>query len=235
MQYAAFMLILFIANTVQTITGFAGNLLAMPPSIRLLGAQSASAVINIFTVVACLIITLQNRRFIRWNILAKMIGFMLAGMVIGTFLLKAVAFDVLLKAYGCLILFIALNRLFFHIRMQLPSWGMYGVLILAGVIHGMFLSGGAMLVVYAVTVLTDKDEFRATVAPVWVVLGTALVFTHFTGGYYTPANLWLILASLVPLGLSVFVGGKLYGKLDQAAFLKLTYLLLIVSGVVAIV
>ena len=89
------MLILFVANTVQTITGFAGNLLAMPPSIRLIGPESASAVINVFTVVACLIIAVRNRRYIRVRILVKMVALMLVGMAIGAWLLKAVAFDLL--------------------------------------------------------------------------------------------------------------------------------------------
>lgn len=38
------------------------------------------------------------------------------------------------------------------------------------IIHGMFVSGGALLVIYATQVLKEKEEFRATVAPVWVVL-----------------------------------------------------------------
>ncbi len=133
-----------------------------------------------------------------------------------------------------MILAVALNRLFFHIRLDLPPAGQCAVLVAAGVIHGMFLSGGALLVIYAVTVLPDKDEFRATVAPVWVVLGTALIFTHWAEGYYQPPNLWLILASMVPLGLSVYVGGKLYAKLNRENFLRLTYALLIVAGLVAI-
>ncbi len=136
--------------------------------------------------------------------------------------------------YGCVILAVALNRLIFHIRFSLSPAGECAVLVAAGVIHGMFLSGGALLVIYAVTVLPDKDAFRATVAPVWVALGTVLIFTHWAQGYYQPQNLWLILASVVPLGLSVYVGGRLYAKLNRENFLKLTYALLIVAGLVAV-
>ena len=42
------------------------------------------------------------------------------------------------------------------------------ILLAAGMIHGMFVSGGALLVVYATLVLKDKEEFRATVALIWV-------------------------------------------------------------------
>ena len=54
-----FQIVLFLSNTIQTITGFAGTLLAMPFSIRLVGIEEAKAVINIFTMLACAVIAVQ--------------------------------------------------------------------------------------------------------------------------------------------------------------------------------
>ena len=41
-----FFLILFGANLIQAITGFAGTLLAMPPSMQLLGVDEAKSVLK---------------------------------------------------------------------------------------------------------------------------------------------------------------------------------------------
>lgn len=227
-----FMAVLFVANTIQTITGFAGNLLAMPPSMKLIGVNEAKTVINIFTMVACLVITIQNRKHIQWKILGKMLVFMTVGMAVGVVMFDMISLDILLTMYGIMIILIALKKLFIKKDISLPQWFMVVVLLLAGIIHGMFLSGGALLVVYAVSVLKDKNQFRATVAPVWVLLDAILIFSHYSKGFYTQENLILITASMVPLVLSVKIGNILYKKINQEMFLKITYILLIISGIV---
>ena len=44
-----FLLTVFLSNTIQVITGFAGAMLAMPVSIRLIGLEPAKAILNIVT------------------------------------------------------------------------------------------------------------------------------------------------------------------------------------------
>ena len=48
---ALFLVVLFVANTVQAITGFAGTVLAMPFSILLIGANEAKVVLGIMALV----------------------------------------------------------------------------------------------------------------------------------------------------------------------------------------
>lgn len=230
MDQIVFQIILFLSNTVQTITGFAGTMLAMPFSIRAVGIEEAKAVLNIFTLLACLIITIQNRKKINYKILVKMIAGMIIGMAAGVWMFNIVSVDILLKLYAVLVILISVKKMFINKEIKLPEWSMLIVLFCAGVIHGMFLSGGALLVVYAVTVLKDKDEFRATIAPVWVVLNTILIFNHYSAGYYIMKNLLAAVVSILPLAASLFVGNYLYSRINQNLFLKLTYILLFISG-----
>ena len=109
------------------------------------------------------------------------------------------------------------------------------ILLLAGIIHGMFVSGGALLVIYATQVLKDKEEFRATVAPIWVVLNTCLMFTQVRNGLVEPADIRLILISIVPLFAATWIGKKLVKRVSQKVFLNLTYALLLISGISLIV
>lgn len=226
-----FQIVLFLSNTMQTITGFAGTLLAMPFSIRLVGIGQAKAVLNIFTLIACLVISVQNRAYIRYGILAKMLAGMLVGMAVGVGLFRVVPLDILLKLYALLIIAVALKKMFIKKEIPLPPALMLFVLFAAGIIHGMFLSGGALLVVYAVTVLKDKQEFRATIAPVWVVLNLMLVFSHYREGYYTAECLTSVALSMIALTASIFVGNMLYKHINSEQFLRITYVLLLISGV----
>ena len=52
------------------------------------------------------------------------------------------------------------------------------VIFAAGIIHGMFVSGGALLVIYAAGALKDKEEFRATIALIWLTIGCYITGIH---------------------------------------------------------
>ena len=47
MKTILFFIILFAANVIQAVTGFAGTLLAMPVSIQLIGVLEAKVILNI--------------------------------------------------------------------------------------------------------------------------------------------------------------------------------------------
>lgn len=226
-----FQFVLFLSNTIQTVTGFAGTLLAMPFSIRLVGVEEAKAVLNLFTLVTSLVITIQNRKFIKYGMLFRIVLGMAAGMLAGIWLFDRLPLQVMLKVYAILVILVALKKILIKRELPVPSWMMLLVLLASGFIHAMFLSGGAFLVLYAVTVLKDKQEFRATLAPVWVILNSFLMVSHYHAGYYTKPNLAAAAFSVGPLVLSFILGSFLYRKIKQAQFLRITYLLLIVSGV----
>lgn len=225
-----FQLVLFFSNMIQSITGFAGTLLAMPFSIRLVGVVEAKTVLNIFTLMSCLVISIQNRRYVNYKVLAKMAAGMLIGMVIGIWLFEQVPLQILLTFYAVLIILIAIKKMFWKKEITLSGWVMVMVLVAAGIIHGMFLSGGALLVIYAVYALKDKAEFRATISAVWVLLNSLLIVMSYQAANYNTATIKVILISMLPLALSVKIGNILYKKINQQQFLKVTYVLLLISG-----
>lgn len=226
-----FLIVLFFANAVQAITGFAGTVLAMPPSSYLIGLDNAKVVLNVMAWISGLLIAIMNYKNIQWIELIKIIIFMLFGMLIGIRICEVVHSDsILLTVYGVIILIIALKNLIFKKEVKIHKSVLLIVLIISGVVHGMFVSGGALLVVYAVQILKDKDKFRATIAPVWVVLNTYMMFSQYKAGLFTSSNINLILLSIIPLFVATWAGGKLAKKLDKNIFLNLTYILLIISG-----
>lgn len=228
---ALFLLVLFAANTIQAVTGFAGTVLAMPASMMLIGADEARVVLNAMALISCLWLGVQHRRHIRWRELASMVGFMMVGMAVGLLLYHALPLAPLQRLYGLFIIAVALKNLLIPSTREPRSWMMTVILLGSGVIHGLFVSGGALLVVYAAARLKDKDEFRATVACVWVVLNTVMGAQQVAAGEWTTHALVITAASLPALALAVFLGNRLQRRISQRAFLTLTYVLLAISGV----
>lgn len=230
MRDTLFLLVLFVANTVQAITGFAGTVLAMPFSILLIGADDAKVVLGIMALVSCLWIAVAGRRSINWRELVRIIVFMAIGMVAGYALYAVCPARPLQRCYGIVIMAIALVNLVHPIRGDLPQPLMIAILLAAGVMHGMFVSGGALLVVYAAARLPDKDAFRATVSSVWVALNTLMLITQVGAGQVTAHTLALTGLGMPALVLALALGSWLARRISQKGFLTLSYVLLLISG-----
>ncbi|MBW3082342.1 sulfite exporter TauE/SafE family protein [Bifidobacterium phasiani] len=226
----AFFAVLLVANVIQAITGFAGTVLAMPFLMLLIGADEARAVLAVMALISCAVIAVRGRRFIDRGELSRIVAFMAVGMAIGMVVYSLMPLDVLRRVYGAFIVVVALHHLLVGRRRALSRPALAGVLLAAGVIHGMFVSGGALLVVYAAQVLPDKDRFRSTMAAVWVPLNIVMLAQLGASGGIDEHAVALSVIGLVPLCAAVAIGGWLGRRLDQRAFMTLTYVLLAVSG-----
>lgn len=230
METVIFLIVIFVANTIQAITGFAGTVLAMPPSILLIGLDDAKVILSVMAFLSCLVISVQNKQYINTKEVAKICGFMLVGMLVGVTIGKYVPSDILLNAYAVVVVLIGVKNLVFKKNIELSQAPLIVILLLAGIIHWLFLSGGALLVIYAVCVLKDKNTFRATIAPVWVILNGLLIAVYFSNGLIHSESMKLIAMSIIPLIIATKLGNILQSKINQESFLKLTYVLLIISG-----
>lgn len=225
-----FLLVVFLANVIQAITGFAGTVLAMPFSMLLIGTDQAKAVLAVLTMLSCAVIAFQGRRHIRWRELGRIVLFMAVGMAVGMAVYALAPLDVLKRVYGVVIVVIAVWNLVSRRHAELSRGALTAILLASGVIHGMFVSGGALLVVYAAQTLPDKDEFRSTMAAVWVPLNAVLLIQLAWSGGVDQQTAALSAIALIPLAAAVAVGGWIGGRISQRSFMTLTYLLLAISG-----
>lgn len=230
-KLALFMAAVFISNIVQALTGFAGVMLSIPPTILLYGPDMAKAVINVICWLVCAYLMVQNRKYINPKELLRIVVFMLAGMGIGIHLYNVVNQNILVPLYGAIIVAVAVkNMVFKQGKSALPAWIAIPVLLGAGIIHGMFASGGALLVVYLVATFRDKDSFRANVASVWTILNLVLMFNDYQKGLYTGEFFELLALGIIPLAAAVYLGNKIHDMINQKMFNRLTYGLLLAAG-----
>lgn len=227
-----FMAILFIAFTIQSLTGFGGPLIAMPLGISAVGVAVAKPVVTLCAWASAAVIALRNRKDIVCRELFKMSGTMLLFMIAGLWLFRNVQMQFLQVIYGAVVLCIGLKKLFLPSEKAMPRWMVVLSICLAGVMQGMFVSGGSFLVIYAVGAIPEKRQFRATLSGVWALVNIFLLVTYAFDGSFTPEVLSISALGLIPLAAAVVCGSLLAGKLNQKAFLKTAYILLVISGAV---
>lgn len=226
-----YMATIFVANMVQALTGFAGVMLSMPPTILLFGPDMAKAVVNAVSWIVCAYLMIKNRRFIDKKELTRILLFMFIGMGIGVHLYSVTNPSVLIPFYGLIIVCVALKNLLMKPTVgPLPSWLSILILLGAGIIHGLFVSGGALLVVYLAVTFRNKDAFRANGAAVWTILNVALMFHDFENGMYNADFFHLYVLGVIPLFVAIYLGNKIHDGINQKMFNKITYCLLLAAG-----
>lgn len=249
-----FYLVIFLANIIQGITGFAGTILAMPFSIHLVGYPVAKPVLNFLGIVAGVYVVVGGYRNINLKELKRVSLYMALG-IIGGIILKhfLTGYDhILYMILGLFVIFIGGRGLISMIKYAVESRGRIGtkgrreehdeylekgmtkgdrtLLMTAGIVHGMFVSGGPLIITYLSQHTRSKEEFRRTVSAVWIILNTIIFVSDLMAGYYTMDTIRIQLISLPFLFGGMLLGGVLYKHMSQLLFTVLTYILLCLAG-----
>ncbi|MDO4490307.1 MAG: sulfite exporter TauE/SafE family protein [Lachnospiraceae bacterium] len=225
-----FVVVLTLANILQAVTGFAGAPLSMPICIALQGINDAKASITLIFLLSGAVVALQNIRVINPRKLGTMLFFMGIGLVPGLWLFERLPVKSLMILYGIIVILIGMVKLISRNPAEMPKPLKLLAIILAGMMQGMFTSGGPFLALYATAELKDKQEFRATVSSVWAILNIFLCSKMYGKGMYTPNAIRLFLLSVIPVFGAIAVGNRIAKRIRPETFLRLVYVLLILSG-----
>ena len=242
MTYIVFYVLITLCNIIHGITGFAGTVLAMPFSIMLVGYATAKPVLNWLGLVAGVYVFAGNHKHVNWKELKKIVIVMAAGILCGSFLkgffLGTSREKIMYIALGLFIIYLSVTGLIkvFKPKKEAADAVKSGtltnlLLVAAGLVHGIFVSGGPLLIGYLTNRgVTDKVSFRATISTCWVFLNGLILATELIGGDWTMSLATTALIATPFMLVGMFIGGKLCAKMSQQLFLKLTYVLLFISG-----
>ena len=232
-----FFVVVFLTNIIQCVTGFAGTVLAMPFSVLLVGYDTARPILNALGLAASVYVVITCFHQINKKELFRMTGVMLVGMAAGLWLKRYFTGNpsLLYKTLGVLVLvFAVMNAVKFYTHREekeCPAPVSAALLVIAGVVHGLFVCGGPLLVTYAGAKLHDKDEFRGTLSAVWIILNGVILVTDLIGGAFTPRTVRLTLLSAAVLAAALILGNLIAKKLSRKVFLQITYVLMAISGI----
>lgn len=205
----------------------------MPLSLKLEGANTAKPILNLVALLVSLYIVIAHFKDIDWKHFITIILTVGIGFGVG-YLVELIPMEskILLYIYGAIVILIAI--LFFFIdfeKINLPKWLLITFLFLGGIIHKLYVSGGPFVVIYALHELKDKNKFRATLSLLWIILNSILFTTQIIEGIFT-SHTWILFAIGAGVTvLSLVIGAFIAPKLSKKLFLKITCVLLLVSGV----
>ncbi len=240
-KYILFIAVILLTNVIQGITGFAGTILAMPFGLMLVGYEVAKPVLNVLGIVAGVYVFLGNRKNVNWKELRKIVLVMAVGILGGIAVKDLFAGEehLLYILLGVFIILLSIQGMHQQLHTKevqenKPEKALASnfLLVSAGVVHGIFVSGGPLLIGYLTKKIHDKVQFRTTISTVWIFLNTLIMLDDIRAGLWTSSLLMVLLISLPFFFAGMFIGGKLYAKMSQTLFMKITYILLFVSGVV---
>lgn len=232
LENVLFVLIMMFSVFLQSLVGFGGTLLAMPLGIMISGIALTKPVLTFVAWVTGITVVISEFRYINKRELVKMVSVMLVGVIAGIWLTGKVDLKILLLAYAVVVTAIGAKKLFFSSSGQAPAYLRAVSLAVAGIMQGLFVSGGSFLAVYATYQIPEKRAFRATVNSVWAVVNTVMMTMYAINGDITGSVAVMSGVCLIPALIAVWLGGMLTKKVRQSTFLIIVYLLLIVSGIV---
>lgn len=233
--FTAFIVIVLFSNIIQGITGFAGTVIAMPFAVLLIGLDESKQVLNLLGLLASIWIVIKFYRHIVWQEFFRMLFTMLIGLVAGLLLYHLLSLKWLLVILPFFIMFVGLRGFYLQKKGQrsekeLGKLTSTLLLLLAGVVHGLFVSGGPILVIYATKKLKNKEEFRATLSMIWLVLNSIIAVESVWKGDFTVQSSHFLVLSILPLFFGMIIGNILHKKMSQQLFMMISYTLLVISG-----
>jgi len=110
-------------------------------------------------------------------------------------------------------------------------WYSYIALLGAGVVHGLFSSGGPLAIIYTTAAIKEKNQFRATLCLLWTTLNIVLIATYLIDGSIT-AEIGKTILWLLPFMLAGIVLGEVVAKrVNDRIFTILVYICLLLTGI----
>ncbi|KAF0810801.1 hypothetical protein A167_00288 [Alcanivorax sp. S71-1-4] len=227
-------LFILIAYTIEAVTGFGSIVIALSLGAMLLPIPALLPVLVPLNILMSGYLTLRHYRHIHLPTLLRMIlPLMALGTVAGYLLRPALGAGLAKTLFGALIVWFAARELWRMARATQgaahPPWLTRTLMLGAGLTHGLFASGGPLLV-YALTgVQLDKTRFRATLICVWFVLNSLLTLIFLADGSLLPALPRLLgYAPLLVVG--VVLGEWLHRRIDEQRFRQAVFVLLLFTG-----
>jgi hypothetical protein len=225
---------ILLAYTLEAITGFGSIVIALSLGALLLPIDQLLPVLVPLNICMTGYLVWRHRQMIDRHLLLSMIlPGMLLGTLIGYALLPFLDAALAKRLFGALVLWFAARELWRlrHATVQpvRPLWLSRLLSVCAGVSHGLFASGGPLLVFALAGTALDKARLRATLVTVWFTLNSVLTLAFLLDGRLLPALPQV--ASYAPLLLiGVWLGERLHQRFNEQHFRIAIYLLLLVTG-----
>lgn len=229
--------IVTLAFIVEAAAGFGATVVTVTLASHLLPIEQVLAIFVPVNVLLSLVLTVRNRAHVDVDVLRRHVAaVMLPAMGVGMALF-ALHDQLWIRAVFAGFVVLLAARELWRMRADepadatpVPGVRRIVVLVAAGLIHGLFASGGPLLVYVVGRELPDKARFRATLSAVWLGLNSVLLGRYAFAGTLTTATLGASAALLPPLAVGLLLGDRIHRSVDARRFRLGVFSLLLFAG-----
>lgn len=231
--------ILILAHTAETFLGFGATLIALALGVHLIPLETLVPVLVILALLQSLWLVVRWFRHIKWRVLLRQIlpaaGIGIPIGIWGRGLADEAQLRMILGAFIVAVSSMELVSVFRRrtAREELRWYYRIPVLVAGGIFHGLFATGGPLIVYYASRQLKSQASFRATLSMLWLILNTVLLINFWMLGQIDFQTLEMTAVVLPGLVAGILVGSFIHVR--QLIFRAVTYALLLSNGLVLLV
>lgn len=225
-----------ISYTTQALTGFGSIIIAVTLASHLYPIEMLLPIlVPLDILVNSYIVARRSTHIDRSILFRRIVPFMLVGLVIGIAIFSYTQAAELQQAFGIFVFLLSLRELYRLYKNTVPTVGLSRVastsyMIAAGVVQGVYASGGPLLV-YAVSGFNlPKSVFRSTLSALWLMANIILVTSYSVTGKMTWESVEYFLILLPVVIGAIITGEKLHGLVNERMFKIVVFLILVIAG-----
>ncbi len=234
-------LIVLISYSIQAMSGFGSTILALTLGVHLYPIEVLLPVLVPLDLLVNLYIVTRHHQYLNLSLLSrKIIPAMGVGLLAGIMVFHFIEGDILKKIFGILVIVLSSRELYRLIGSKqnhsiLSNLKSAVYIIAAGFIHGIYASGGPLLI-YAVGRLNlSKSVFRSTLGAVWLIFSIILTVFYIISGILTADSLKLLLILLPVIVIGIMLGEWLHHQIDEYRFKIFVFAVLLFAGLSIII
>jgi uncharacterized membrane protein YfcA len=157
------------------------------------------------------------------------------GLLVGIIAFQYIEGDLLKKLFGILVILLSLRELYRHLRnrqdqIPLSNLTAKACVVSAGIVHGIYASGGPLLIYTVSRLNLSKSVFRSTLAAVWLIFSVILTAFYLIAGKLTAHSIRFILILLPMILFGILLGEWLHHRIDENRFKIFVFTVLLFAG-----
>lgn len=221
------------AEFVGVLFGFGAGLIAVGVlALVLPDVQDAVVILLLLSLPPEVWVVAKSRQHLSWRgLLAVLVG-LGPGVLLGTAVLGSADASLLLALLGAFLLLAGGAFLLLPEGRSVcwPAWTAPVAGLLAGVLGGMFGTGGPPVILYYHLAGLPKSAFRGQLMAIFLVITLVRLPCYAVAGLLTQARLWSALWVLPGAFIGAYLGHRIHMQISERTFRRLVALLLCVMG-----
>ena len=221
---------LFLGFLIQTVSGFAGGLVALPILLFVLPIAESVALISIFTLTFSVIQICRQWRDIDRQIYLDLGLMTVLGVCIGSLLLSFGSSKALKKALGIFVILYLLQRKLKSQTLNITKPKAAALGLIGGFFAGLFSSGAPPFVIYVMNQYKDPQSIRANIIGILAITNFTRPLVLVSTGVLSLSILKWALWGLPAFVIALMLGEKAFQSMDKKVFINLVTAFLILSS-----